>query len=238
MHLAGLPITLLHEVITVGVGMRQGELHKLAMRLSTFAITAARGDDRKVTLRTSAMHLSHLEADTSDKNRWPHIPLYKLYMTYNDLGAGRMMHRNKKRMVPAFKDLLLEGSKSSGTRAAIESIGCYTKRLPQPCCPVGVEPFMHPKLTLVNCGYRGHTAYGREQAARRAREVELEALKRELLLLKYKYKFEMAYRMVRAPGRLEMYAKEISYDLTQDARFNGIDFAEGWPQARESVDKL
>eukprot|EP00873_Tetraselmis_striata_P044688 jgi/Tetstr1/464952/TSEL_009686.t1 len=209
MHLAGLPITLLHEVITVGVGMRQGELHKLAIRLSTFAITAARGDDGKVTLRTSAMHPSDLEADTTDNNRWPHAPLYKRYLTYNELRAGRIMRRNKKCMVPAFKDLLLEGSKSRGAKAAIESIGCYTERLPQPGCHVGMEPFMHPKLTLVNCGYRGHTAYGREQAARRAREEEMEALKRELSLLKYKYKFETAYRMVRAPGRLEIYTRNM-----------------------------
>eukprot|EP00873_Tetraselmis_striata_P028376 jgi/Tetstr1/448640/TSEL_035885.t1 len=71
-------------------------------------------------------------------------------------------------------------------------------------------------------------------AARRAREEELEALKRELSLLRN----EMAYRMVRAPGRLEMYAREISYDMTHDARFYGIDFAEGWPQALESMDHL
>eukprot|EP00873_Tetraselmis_striata_P020205 jgi/Tetstr1/440469/TSEL_028795.t1 len=159
MHPAGLPTTLLHEVITVGVGRHHGERYKLAIRLSIFAITAAMGDDGKVTLRTSAMHPSELEADIADKNRWSHIPLYKWYLPYHELGARRMLRRNKKRMVPSFKDLLLEGSKSWGTKVAIESIGCYTERLLRLGSPVGMEPFIHPMLTLVSCGYRGHT-YG------------------------------------------------------------------------------
>eukprot|EP00873_Tetraselmis_striata_P027138 jgi/Tetstr1/447402/TSEL_034838.t1 len=159
MHLNGLPITQLHEVITVGIGKYPGELHKLAIPLNTFSIAPAMGDDGKMTPWTSAMHPSDLEADPADKNRWPHILLYKRYLPYNE-------------------------------------------------------------------------------TARRAREEEMEALQRDMSVLKYKYNFEMAYRMVRAPGRLEMYARENSYDLTHDARFKGIDFVEGWPHAMESVDQL
>eukprot|EP00873_Tetraselmis_striata_P039840 jgi/Tetstr1/460104/TSEL_005420.t1 len=235
MHQAGLPITLLHEVITVGVGMHQAELHKLAIRLSIFAITATMGDDEKMTPRTATMHPSDLEADTADKDRWPHILLYKRYLPHNELEARRsMLRRNKKRMVPAFKDLLLEGPKSWGTRAAIESIGCYTERLPQRGFPVGMKPFMQqPKWVLRVHGLRNGAG-----GEARAREEELEALKREPSLLKYKCQFEIAYRMVRAPGRLVVYATEIAYDLTRDRRFNGTDFAEGWSHALESVDQL
>eukprot|EP00873_Tetraselmis_striata_P017986 jgi/Tetstr1/438250/TSEL_026819.t1 len=150
LHLIGMSMTLTLEIIEVGSKETSGAIHKLSFRFSTFAITAAQDEDGHVNLRMSAMHPSDLTDAGIDKSRWPHKPLYRQYAAYNELGARRLLRRNRRHMLPgASRDVLLEGSKHWDSTAAIASIGYYPERLAPAGAPAGTE------LNRANCGYKG-----------------------------------------------------------------------------------
>eukprot|EP00873_Tetraselmis_striata_P027744 jgi/Tetstr1/448008/TSEL_035310.t1 len=239
LHLIGLPMTLTLEIIEVGSKETSGAIHKLSFRFSTFAITAAQDEDGHVNLRMSAMHPSDLTDAGIDKSRWPHKPLYRQYAAYNELGARRLLRRNRRHMLPgASRDVLLEGSKHWGSTAAIASIGYYPERLAPVGAPAGTEPFMHHKLNRANCGYKGRSILLQEERARDKFLQELEAAKRERDDLTYKKELEQLYRMMRGPGRRAWAAKEQNYYMDMDRRLNGEDFAAGRKHALRGVEEV
>eukprot|EP00873_Tetraselmis_striata_P040102 jgi/Tetstr1/460366/TSEL_005665.t1 len=239
LHLIGLPMTLTLEIIEVGSKETSGAIHKLSFWFSTFAITAAQDEDGHVNLRMSAMHPSDLTDAGIDKSRWPHKPLYRQYAAYNELGARRLLRRNRRHMLPgASRHVLLEGSKHWGSTAAIASIGYYLERLAPAGAPAGTEPFMHHKLNRANCGYKWRSILLQEERARDKFLQELEAAKRERDDLTYKKELEQLYWMMRGPVRRAWAAKEQNYYMDMDRRLNGEDFAACRKHALRGVEEV
>eukprot|EP00873_Tetraselmis_striata_P026796 jgi/Tetstr1/447060/TSEL_034498.t1 len=161
------------------------------------------------------------------------------YAAYNELGARRLLRRNRRHTLPgASRDVLLEGIKHWGSTAAIASIGYYPERLAPIGAPAGTVPFMHHKLNRANCGYKGRIIMLQEERARDKFLQELEAAKREQDDLTYKKELEQLYRMMRGPGRRAWAAKEQNYYMDMDRRLNGEDFAAGRKHALRGVEEV